>query len=132
MYMNQVRLLVSDYGKSFDFYKTTLGLELAFGDEASGYAEFLTGSDTSALALMDKQFLPEGVASTQAPTSTDAFNLTFTVDSVDDLHKSLTAEGVQFLTPPTTREEMGGRTAHLRDSEGNLIELYELLEDARS
>ena len=126
MYMNQVRLLAADYAKSFDFYKDVLGLELVFGDETSGYAEFLAGANTSAVALMDKQFLAEIVHGEQTAKS-DTFNLSFTVPSVDELYSALTAKGIQFVTSPTTHEEMGGRTAHFRDPDGNLIELYEAL-----
>ena len=132
MYMNQIRLLAAKYAESFDFYATTLGLELAFGDRDSGYAEFLTGNDTSAIALMDKQLLSEVVGDERSAEPTDSFNLTFTVDSVDSAYDALKAKGVDFITPPTTRAEMGGRTAHFRDLEGNLIELYEMLGDAAS
>ena len=131
MYMNQVRLLVTDYAKSFAFYKTVLGLDLAFGDKTSGYAEFLTGDDTSALAIMNREFLAD-ILEGESAESSDSFNLTFTVASVDETYKSLKAKGVDFITEPTTREEMNGRIAHFRDPDGILIELYEMLGDAGS
>ena len=128
MYMNQVRLLVTDFDKSFGFYHDILGLELAFGEASSGYAEFLTGADTSAVAIMDKTFLSEGAYA--GAGINDAFNLTFTVNSVDAVYQDLSEKGVEFINSPTTREEMAGRVAHFRDPDGNLIELYELLDAA--
>lgn len=131
MYMNQVRLLVADYARSFDFYSTVLGLRLVFGDQTSGYAEFLAGDDVSALALMDRQFL-EVVLHGKGSGHADAFNLSFTVNSVDAVYEELSGKGLEFVASPTTREEMGGRTAHLRDPDGNLIELYEMIDRATS
>ena len=40
MRFSNVRLLVKDYKKCFNFYAGQLGLEPAWGDENSGYASF--------------------------------------------------------------------------------------------
>ena len=44
MRFSQARLLVDDFQTAIRFYRDTLGLSNAFGDESSGYASFDTGS----------------------------------------------------------------------------------------
>jgi catechol 2,3-dioxygenase-like lactoylglutathione lyase family enzyme len=51
--------------------------------------------------------------------------LTFEVHSVDETHEMLRQRGVKFDTQPTDRPDWFLRTAHFRDPDGNLIEIYE-------
>lgn len=49
----------------------------------------------------------------------------FSVASVDAAYAALVADGVRFVTSPTTYDAAGIRIATLADPEGNLISLYE-------
>jgi catechol 2,3-dioxygenase-like lactoylglutathione lyase family enzyme len=46
---------------------------------------------------------------------------------VDEAYRQLQARGVAFVTIPQSREEWGIRTAHFRDPDGNLLEIYSSL-----
>jgi predicted enzyme related to lactoylglutathione lyase len=46
------------------------------------------------------------------------------VDNVDAVCKKLSDRGVAFINEPMDMAGWGGRVAHFRDPEDNLIELY--------
>ena len=51
MRFSNVRLLVKDYKKCFNFYAGQLGLEPAWGDENSGYASFKVADGSFCIRL---------------------------------------------------------------------------------
>ena len=51
----------------------------------------------------------------------------FEVEKIDAAYEELVRRGVAFITVPTDRTEWGIRTAHFRDPEGNLLEIYSRL-----
>jgi catechol 2,3-dioxygenase-like lactoylglutathione lyase family enzyme len=125
---SHTRLLVADYAACFRFYRDLLGFEPVFGDETSGYADFATGEVT--LALFDRHEMAEAVGTTGKPSWTDAQDrvaLIFSVDSVDAAYTELRAKGISFIAEPADRPDWGIRVAHLRDPDGNLIEIYHSL-----
>jgi lactoylglutathione lyase len=114
--LTHVRLLVEDYVRCFSFYRDVLGLKVTFGDETSGYADLQSG-DGSALALFDR---PEQGVVVELRAPGDSAVLVFGVDDVDrfaDEHEHL------VVGPPRSRPEWGIRFVHLRDPDGNLIEV---------
>ena len=119
-----IRLLVRDYPACFRFYRDVLGLEPTFGDEDSGYADFRTG-DVS-LALFDRGEMMQAIA--MAPSTTvegpDRVALIFGAESVDESVADLEGKGVRFVAPPTDHPEWGIRTAHFRDPDGTLLEIF--------
>ena len=46
------------------------------------------------------------------------------VEDVDAMFRELTSRGVEFVSEPADMAGWGGRVAHFRDPEENLIELY--------
>ena len=56
----------------------------------------------------------------------------FSVPSVDEAYRSLQADGVKFLVPPTSYTPPGIRLASFQDPEGNIISLYEDLDPANA
>jgi lactoylglutathione lyase len=123
--LTRTRLLVRDFRACFKFYQEILGLTHVGGNENGPYAEFNTG--THLLALFDRQRMSEVLGTTKKPVHTDCQDrivLIFEVQDVDTTYNNLKKKGLIFVTKPTDRPAWGLRTAHLRDPEGNLIELY--------
>ncbi|BAY25238.1 glyoxalase/bleomycin resistance protein/dioxygenase [Calothrix sp. NIES-2100] len=123
--LTHLRLLVSNYKETFLFYRDLLGLNVDWGDEETGYAEFSTGS--LPLALLKKEFMVQVVPSINQYSSfasQDKTSLIFAVDNVDEVYQRLKDHNGILMTPPTDRPDWGIRTAHFRDPDGNLIEIY--------
>lgn len=118
------RLLVSNFRSCFEFYRDILGLKPTFGKEDGRYANFEAG-DVS-IALFDKQEMSQAVGSANKPSrseSQDGACLVFEVDDVDRVYRELDARGVPIVMGPIDHQDWGIRTAHLRDPDGNLIEI---------
>jgi lactoylglutathione lyase len=128
MRFTHLRLLVKDYRSSFYFYTEVLGLKCMWGDLESGYADLKTG-DTQ-IALYDRQAMADAVGTGDLPGDAniqDRCSMIFEVESVDKTADALEKKGIELITEPQDRPEWGIRTAHLRDPDGNLIELFENL-----
>lgn len=118
------RLLVSDVEACFLFYRDKLGLDVLWADDEGNYASFKTGDVV--LALNRRQSMAEAVGTVGKPSSVecqDRVALIFAVDDVDAAYEELGDRGVTFVTEPLDRPDWGIRTAHLRDPDGNLIEM---------
>ncbi len=127
MKWNQVRLLVNNFDACFRFYRDVLGLEVGFGHEGDVYADFRLTDETS-LALFGREHMATAIgAPTPSAQHTDTVVLVFAVDNVDAAVAALKARNIEFVADPTDRPEWGMRTAHLRDPDGNLVELFHLL-----
>ncbi len=123
--LTHTRLLVRNFKDCFRFYNRILGLPLGGGDEGGPYAEFTTG--THFLAIFDRQRMAEAINNAHKPIDVDCQDriaLIFEVKDVDAIYKHLKNQGLKFVTKPTDRPAWGLRTTHLRDPDGNLIELY--------
>src|SRR5579863_9881778 len=124
---SHTRLLVRDYAACFRFYHDVLGLEVGFGDEASGYAAFDTGEVS--LAIFDRGELATAVGEEHLPDfgavhdGADAVALIFAVERVDAEYDLLRERGVAFVAAPRDRVEWGLRVARFYDPDGNLIEI---------
>lgn len=123
--LTHVRLLVRDFPACFRFYRDVLGLTPGFGNEHDVYSEFRAGPAT--IALFQRPLMSAVVKTTALPpaaTAQDAALLSLGVDDVDRAHAELTAKGVAFVTAPHDQPSWFLRVAHLRDPDGNLLELY--------
>lgn len=74
------------------------------------------------LALLERHTMAETVR-VVAPTG-DHCVLSFAVDDVDGSYGELCERGARPAGQPQDRADWGYRVAHVRDPEGNLIELY--------
>ena len=120
MKLTHVRLLVSNYGECFRFYRDVLGLEAGFGEETSDYADFAAGPG-SIVALFDRDEQAE-VVEVREPG--DAAMQVFEVDDVDTAAARFRDH---LATAPQSRPEWGIRFVHLRDPAGNVIELNQAI-----
>jgi catechol 2,3-dioxygenase-like lactoylglutathione lyase family enzyme len=119
MRFSQARLLVDDFAAAFRFYRDTLGLGTAFGDESSGYASFDTGTGT--VAIFERGGQGE-VVELRPPGDS-----TLLVLEVDDVDADVARLGAHVVREPVDKPDWGGRVAYLRDPSGNLIELFQTL-----
>ena len=119
MRFSQARLLVDDFASAFRFYRDTLGLAVASGEESSGYASFDTGSGTVAIFERGGQ----GKVVELRPPG-DSTLLVLEVENVD---KAIAGKDEHVVRAPVDQPDWGGRVAYLRDPSGNLIELFQSL-----
>jgi catechol 2,3-dioxygenase-like lactoylglutathione lyase family enzyme len=114
-----VRVFVSDFDKSLDFYTRTLGMELDYTDKA-GWAQFNSGENVS---LAIEQCAPDHVE--QGSRLVGRFvGVTLMVEDIADQYHRLMAKGVEFTGAPE-KQPWGGTLAHLKDLDGNVLTLMQ-------
>lgn len=126
--LEYVRLLVEDLQRSIAFYRDVLGLTLAF-DDGDNYASFDIVPGFS-LSLFRRELMADaiGVSPAQVPAG-DRVALVIAVPDVDAEAARLRDLGdVAVVATVTDRPDWGIRTIHLRDPDGNLIELNDPLQ----
>ncbi|GHT81595.1 glyoxalase [Bacteroidia bacterium] len=125
MKFNNVRLLVNDYKKCFEFYTEKLGFEAAF--DVGVYASFKVADGIEGFAIFTSDLMAPvvgNVEKTQPIGFREKSMVSFEVECVDTSYKTLSEKGVQFINQPTDISDWGMRVVHLRDPEDNLIELF--------
>lgn len=111
-----VRVFVSDWERAIRFYTQTLGIPLAYRDDALGWAQLATGEGQLALERLDD-------ADEEAGELVGRFvGVSLRVPDLQATHARLVERGVEFLAPPEL-QAWGGALAHLRDPDGNVITL---------
>ena len=126
MRLYSVRLLVEDFDACFRFYRDTLALEPVWGEEGGRYADFKVGQGTL-LALFKRDLMATTVGTQRLPSDApaqDRATIVLQTDNLDSMVSSLLAKGVTFVTGPKDYPAWTIRAAHLRDPDGNLIELF--------
>ena len=117
--LDNVRLLTDDFAAAIGFYAEGLGLEVLFGTAAGPYAELAAG--TASIALFARELMP-GPDPT-LPTGNRAV-LVLNAEPLDAMLAELRGRGVE-VGEAEDRRDWGIRTAHLRDPDGHLLELFE-------
>lgn len=127
MRFDNVRLLVDDLPACFRFYRDVMGFAVREDDESTNmYAELAIG-DSGFIGLYDRGAMARRLgrpAQGSDGDGPDRVALILRTDDCDALTAELKGRGAEFETEPVT-EDWGGRTAHLRDPAGNLIELLQ-------
>jgi catechol 2,3-dioxygenase-like lactoylglutathione lyase family enzyme len=129
MELSQVRLLVTDFGVMFRFYRDVLGFKPQQNDERGPYGKLSPPSGSVAIALQARAHFRQTVPGigNGAP---DNVVLALKVDDLDATVGTLRALGVELLAEPSI--EWGRiKVAHLRDPEQNLLELQQWLTPAK-
>jgi lactoylglutathione lyase len=130
MELAQVRLVVTQFGPMFRFYRDVLGLKPQVDDERGPYAKLSLPQGNAAIALQSRAHLLETFPALESGVG-DRAVIAIRVDDLDATVAALRARGAAFVTEPTTA---WGRLklVHLRDPEQNLIELQQWLVVASS
>lgn len=122
MQLTHTRLLVDNVEGCKDFYAHKLALGEPVVSVEGIYYEFTAGPGR--LGLYKRELMQSLAGVTPAGTGlADRALLTFQVADVDTAYKELSAKSVTFVTEPHDQEAWVLRVAHLRDPEGNLIEI---------
>ncbi|HEV2757548.1 MAG TPA: VOC family protein [Actinomycetota bacterium] len=122
MKLTHVRLLVEDTERCLAFYRDALGLEVTLEAGDGIYYELAAGDVLLALYRRDLMGQMMG-AELPPPAQSDAVAFTFQVHDVDQTCEELRGRGVELVTEPMDYDVAFLRLAHLRDPEGNLIEI---------
>jgi catechol 2,3-dioxygenase-like lactoylglutathione lyase family enzyme len=124
---DSVGVLVDDFSKSLKFYTEKLGLETSWNDDVS-YASFKVAEPTTGLALFKSSMNAETIGNANKPLppadSREKIMFAFEVECVDTVYEALKAKGVEFINEPFDWKDAYMRAVHLRDPEGNLIEIH--------
>ena len=116
---DNVRLLVTDVARSFRYYRDVFGFEPHEGDEHGDLFASLGVDDHVDIGLYRRGLQP---AADSGEPMGDRGVIVLVVDDVDASVAALVGRGADLASPPTN-QDWGGRTAHIRDPDGNLIEL---------
>ncbi|MFF4396778.1 VOC family protein [Streptomyces sp. NPDC001480] len=126
MELAQVRLLVSDFTACYRFYADVLGLKPQSGATGGPYEKFSPATGSAGIALQDRSMMAE-VLDELGDTATGHRSLVvLRVDDLDAYCTEITGRGATLLHGPAPMTERM-RVAHLKDPEGNLVELQEWL-----
>lgn len=119
--LDNVRLLTGDFAATFRFYADGLGLAVLFGTVEGPYAELAAGP--ASIGLLAREQMPGASAAAVG-------DQTVVVLHAEPLEAALAELRGRGLTVDEARErrEWGIRTAHLRDPDGRMVELFEPIE----
>lgn len=121
-----MRLLVTRFDECLCFYRDVLGLKLTWGELGGNYASFDTGKGLG-LCLYKKKLMAEVMGTTHLPAqseSQDTFVCIFEVTDLEQTVRNIEINGGRCVTEIQDRPDWGIRAVHLRDPDGNLIELF--------
>jgi predicted enzyme related to lactoylglutathione lyase len=126
------RLHVQNYLDCKLFYQNVLGLKVSLANDAQEYAELDAGE--TKITILNRSRLKDYIDSIETATydRRDAkIILTFAVPDLDDAIAQLKAKGVAIFSSPWQHPEEGLAggflTACVRDPDGNIIELEQIL-----
>ncbi|MFE1454917.1 VOC family protein [Streptomyces sp. NPDC058735] len=126
MELAQVRLLVSDFSACYRFYGEVLGLKPQSGAADGPYEKFSPAVGSAGIALQDRSVMA-GVLGELGDAATGHRSLVvLRVDGLDAYCEEITLRGASVLHGPAPMTDRM-RVAHLKDPEGNVVELQEWL-----
>ncbi len=117
-------IVVNDFKKAVKFYTDTVGLKLVEMNEEWGWAELAGYSgEGSRLGIAQSQ---KGDENPVKPGQNAV--MTFTVDDIDKAIQHVQKQGAQLIGKV---EEVPGhvKMQSIRDSEGNIIQIVQLIEE---
>ena len=114
-----VRVFVSDFKKSIEFYTRTLGMELDYTDGCY-WAQFKSGDDVSlAIESCEPARMEEG-----SKLVGRFVGVTLLVEDISKTYTQLCDKQVEFTGPPE-KQSWGGTLAHFKDPSGNVLTIME-------
>jgi lactoylglutathione lyase len=107
-------IIVSDMARSVEFYADKLGIPLKF--QSPEWTEFDTGGTT--LALHGGGIRQAGSTDDGKSKIAGTCSIGFNVDDLEATYNELKSKGVNFIMPPTQRDNEGIKLAVCIDPDG--------------
>ncbi|MES4887734.1 VOC family protein [Streptomyces sp. NPDC096012] len=126
MELAQVRLLVTDFASCYRFYADVLGLKPQSGATEGPYEKFSPHAGSAGIALQDRVMMVEFLREVGESATGHRSMVVLRVDDLDTYCAEITSRGATLLHGPAPMTDRM-RVAHLKDPEGNLVELQEWL-----
>ncbi|AVH58812.1 MULTISPECIES: VOC family protein [Streptomyces] len=126
MELAQVRLLVSDFAACYRFYGEVLGLKPQSGATEGPYEKFSPAAGSAGIALQDRAAMAEVLGELGESATGHRSLVVLRVDDLDAYCEQITSRGATVLHGPVLLTDRM-RVAHLKDPEGNLVELQQWL-----
>ncbi|WP_405582496.1 VOC family protein [Streptomyces sp. NBC_01092] len=126
MELAQVRLLVSDFAACYRFYADVLGLKPQSGATDGPYEKFSPAAGSAGIALQDRAMMADVLGELGDDATGHRSLVVLRVDDLDAYCAQLAERGATLLRGPGPMTDRM-RVAHLKDPEGNLVELQEWL-----
>ncbi|MGW7405438.1 VOC family protein [Streptomyces sp. NPDC054833] len=126
MELAQVRLLVTDFAACYRFYAEVLGLKPQSGATGGPYEKFSPHSGSAGIALQDRSMMASVLGELGETATGHRSLVVLRVDDLDAYCADITSRGAVLIHGPTPMTDRM-RVAHLKDPEGNLVELQEWL-----
>ncbi|MER7405676.1 VOC family protein [Streptomyces sp. NPDC000070] len=126
MELAQVRLLVTDFAACYHFYGEVLGLKPQSGSVDGPYEKFSPAVGSAGIALQDRSMMAEVLDELGDTANGHRSLVVLRVDALDAYCEEITLRGATILRGPVLMTDRM-RVAHLKDPEGNLVELQEWL-----
>jgi predicted enzyme related to lactoylglutathione lyase len=122
----QVRLLVTDFAACYHFYGEVLGLKPQSGAVDGPYEKFSPAVGSAGIALQDRSMMAEVLDELGDTVNGHRSLVVLRVEALDAYCEEITLRGATVLHGPVSLTDRL-RVAHLKDPEGNLVELQEWL-----
>ncbi|MFJ4562613.1 VOC family protein [Streptomyces caelestis] len=126
MELAQVRLLVTDFAACYHFYGEVLGLKPQSGAVDGPYEKFSPAVGSAGIALHDRSMMAEVLDELGDTANGHRSLVVLRVEALDAYCEEITLRGATVLHGPVSLTDRL-RVAHLKDPEGNLVELQEWL-----
>ncbi|MEU6989481.1 VOC family protein [Streptomyces sp. NPDC046465] len=126
MELAQVRLLVTDFPACYRFYGEVLGLKPQSGAEEGPYEKFSPAAGSAGIALQDRAMMAGLLGEVAGSVAGHRSLVVLRVDDLDAYCAEIIDRGAELTHGPAPLTDRM-RVAHLKDPEGNLVELQEWL-----
>lgn len=126
MELAQVRLLVTDFPACYHFYADILGLKPQSGAVNGPYEKFSPAAGSAGIALQDRSMMARLLGELEGPATGHRSLVVLRVDDLDAHCRRIAERGGTIAQGPAHLTDRM-RVAHLKDPEGNLVELQEWL-----
>ena len=126
MELAQVRLLVTDFAACYRFYAEVLGLKPQPGAAEGPYEKFSPVIGSAGIALQDRAMMAQVLGELGELVTGHRSLVVLRVDDLDAYCEQIADRGAVLLHGPAPMTDRM-RVAHLKDPEGNVVELQEWL-----
>ncbi|MEV0909467.1 VOC family protein [Streptomyces hokutonensis] len=126
MELAQVRLLVTDFAACYHFYAEVLGLKPQSGAAEGPYEKFSPAIGSAGIALQDRAMMAQVLGELGELVTGHRSLVVLRVDDLDAYCEQIEDRGAVLLHGPAPMTDRM-RVAHLKDPEGNVVELQEWL-----